>query len=97
MSGHGVGKSILRKEDERYMRGRGQFVADFKLLGMKEAAFLRSPLAHDCIRDIQHRRSRRLELVPMRRLRCRGQIVKGHGTLLQPLTAPIVRPRTMCF
>ena len=37
MSGHGVGKSILRKEDERYMRGRGQFVADFKLPGMKEA------------------------------------------------------------
>ena len=52
MSGQGVGKSVPRKEDDRYMRGRGQFVADLKLPGMKDVAFLRSPLAHARIRDI---------------------------------------------
>ena len=52
MSGQGVGKSVPRKEDDRYLRGRGQFVADIKLPGMKEVAFLRSPLAHARIGDI---------------------------------------------
>ena len=42
----GVGASLLRKEDERFMRGRGQFVADIHLPGMKDVAFLRSPVAH---------------------------------------------------
>jgi len=52
MSGQGVGKSVPRKEDDRYMRGRGQFVADIKLPGMREVAFLRSPLAHARLRAI---------------------------------------------
>ncbi len=42
----GVGGRLLRKEDERFLRGRGEFVADIRLAGMKEVAFLRSPLAH---------------------------------------------------
>ncbi len=37
MSGQGVGKSVPRKEDDRYLRGRGQFVADIKLPGMNQA------------------------------------------------------------
>jgi carbon-monoxide dehydrogenase large subunit len=48
----GVGASLLRKEDDRYMRGRGQYVADVKLPGMKDVAFLRSPLAHARINNI---------------------------------------------
>ena len=31
--GHGVGASVLRKEDDRHLRGRGQFVADIPLQG----------------------------------------------------------------
>ncbi len=46
MSKQGVGACVLRKEDDRYMRGRGQFVADIRLSGMKDIAFVRSPLAH---------------------------------------------------
>jgi len=53
MSRQGVGKSVPRKEDDRYMRGRGQFVADIKLSGMREVAFLRSPPAHARIGAIQ--------------------------------------------
>jgi carbon-monoxide dehydrogenase large subunit len=49
---HGVGASLLRKEDERHLYGRGQFVADIKLPGMMEVAFVRSPHAHARIRSI---------------------------------------------
>ena len=45
-TGKGVGARLTRKEDDRYMRGRGEFVADIRLAGMKDVAFLRSPLAH---------------------------------------------------
>ena len=30
---YGVGASLLRKEDERHLHGRGQFVPDIKLPG----------------------------------------------------------------
>ena len=42
----GVGASVLRKEDDRYLRGRGIFIADMKLPAMQELAFVRSPVAH---------------------------------------------------
>ena len=48
----GVGVPLLRKEDDRLMRGRGQFVADIRLAGLKDVAFVRSPLAHARIRAI---------------------------------------------
>ena len=48
----GIGARLLRKEDDRFLRGRGQYVGDFKLPGMQEVAFLRSPLAHASIRGV---------------------------------------------
>ena len=42
----GVGAPLLRKEDDRYMRGRGRYVADIKPAGVCDVAFVRSPLAH---------------------------------------------------
>src|SRR5262249_49510776 len=42
----GVGASVLRKEDERFLLGRGQYVADVRMPGMQEVAFVRSPVAH---------------------------------------------------
>jgi carbon-monoxide dehydrogenase large subunit len=52
VTGQGIGARLLRKEDERYMRGRGQYVGDIRLPGMQEVAFLRSPLAHARIKVI---------------------------------------------
>jgi len=52
MTDQGIGARLLRKEDDRYMRGRGQFVGDIRLPGMQEVAFLRSPLAHARIKAI---------------------------------------------
>ncbi|WP_029554944.1 xanthine dehydrogenase family protein molybdopterin-binding subunit [Xanthobacter sp. 91] len=48
----GVGARLPRKEDDRLMRGRGQFIADIRLAGMQDVAFVRSPLAHARIRAI---------------------------------------------
>ncbi|MBP2148192.1 xanthine dehydrogenase family protein molybdopterin-binding subunit [Xanthobacter flavus] len=48
----GVGARLPRKEDERLMRGRGQFIADIRLAGMQDVAFVRSPLAHARIHAI---------------------------------------------
>jgi carbon-monoxide dehydrogenase large subunit len=53
MTDQGIGARLIRKEDDRYMRGRGQYVGDIKLAGMQEVAFLRSPLAHARILQIR--------------------------------------------
>jgi carbon-monoxide dehydrogenase large subunit len=59
MSDQGVGASVLRKEDDRFLRGRGQYVADFRFPNLREVAFVRSTVAHGRIRGIhipdQHR------------------------------------------
>jgi len=51
-TGQGVGARLLRKEDDRFLRGRGQFVADIRLPGLQDVAFVRSPLAHARIKAI---------------------------------------------
>lgn len=43
---HGIGQSILRNEDWKYLRGRGQYLSDIAMPGLKDVAFLRSPIAH---------------------------------------------------
>ena len=45
-SGLGVGASLRRKEDARFLHGRGRYVGDITRPGMLEVAFLRSPVAH---------------------------------------------------
>jgi carbon-monoxide dehydrogenase large subunit len=42
----GIGASLPRLEDARFLEGRGQFCADIALPGMLHAAFVRSPHAH---------------------------------------------------
>ncbi|WP_424140060.1 xanthine dehydrogenase family protein molybdopterin-binding subunit [Roseomonas chloroacetimidivorans] len=46
MSPEGVGASLLRKEDARFLHGRGRYVGDIRPAGLLEVAFLRSPVAH---------------------------------------------------
>ncbi len=52
MAEHGIGASVLRKEDDRFLRGRGQYVGDFQLAGMREVAFVRSPVAHARLKHV---------------------------------------------
>jgi carbon-monoxide dehydrogenase large subunit len=48
----GIGAALLRKEDQRFITGRGNYVADVKLPGMTFASFVRSPHAHARLKDI---------------------------------------------
>ena len=52
MANTGIGAAVARKEDGRFLHGRGQFVGDIKLAGMLDAAFVRSPVAHGRIVSI---------------------------------------------
>src|SRR5438477_5494711 len=47
-----VGRSLLRREDRRLLRGEGQFIADLVLPRMLHAVLVRSPVAHARIRSI---------------------------------------------
>ena len=47
-----IGAPIERVEDLRFLRGRGEYVADLAREGMLHAAILRSPIAHGRIRTI---------------------------------------------
>src|SRR5690348_14123991 len=48
----GMGHSVKRKEDPRFLRGRGHYVDDFKLPGMLYMDIARSPYAHAKILNI---------------------------------------------
>jgi aerobic carbon-monoxide dehydrogenase large subunit len=48
----GIGHSVKRKEDDRFIRGRGNYVDDVNLPGMLHMAVLRSPFAHARINSI---------------------------------------------
>ena len=48
----GVGARLSRREDDRFLRGRGQYVADIRLPRLQDVAFVRSPLAHARIRAV---------------------------------------------
>src|SRR5437762_7965150 len=55
---HGwLGRSDKRKEDERFVRGAGNYVDDIKLPGMLHMAILRSPYAHARINSIDTSRA----------------------------------------
>jgi len=46
MAIEGIGARALRKEDKRFITGKGQYTDDMVLPGMGHAAFVRSPHAH---------------------------------------------------
>ena len=49
---HGIGHSVKRKEDPRFIRGKGNYVDDVKLPGMLYLDIARSPYAHAAIKRI---------------------------------------------
>jgi carbon-monoxide dehydrogenase large subunit len=48
----GVGHSVKRKEDARFIRGKGQYFDDITLPGMLHMEILRSPYAHARLKSI---------------------------------------------
>ncbi|HEX2466613.1 MAG TPA: aerobic carbon-monoxide dehydrogenase large subunit [Solirubrobacterales bacterium] len=53
----GIGESVKRREDDRFLQGRGNYVDDITLPGMLHLALLRSPLAHARINSIDAERA----------------------------------------
>ena len=49
---HTLGDRMLRKEDGRFVRGKGNYVDDVQLQGMLHSAILRSPFAHAKINNV---------------------------------------------
>ena len=52
MGVEGIGARVPRKEDKRFITGRGRYTDDMAIAGMHYAAFVRSPHAHARIRSI---------------------------------------------
>jgi aerobic carbon-monoxide dehydrogenase large subunit len=50
--GEGVGASVRRVEDRRLLEGGGEYLADLRVPGSVELAFLRSPVAHARIKGV---------------------------------------------
>ncbi len=49
----GVGARLPRKEDKRFLKGQGEYVANIRINGMLDVAFVRSPMAHARIKGIR--------------------------------------------
>ncbi|MBI3998470.1 MAG: carbon-monoxide dehydrogenase large subunit [Armatimonadetes bacterium] len=49
---HGMGHAVKRKEDARFIRGKGTYIDDIKLPGMLYLDIVRSPYAHARIKAI---------------------------------------------
>src|ERR1700688_1306523 len=52
MGVEGIGASVVRKEDRRFITGKGRYVDDIKLQGTTYAHFIRSPHAHAKVKSI---------------------------------------------
>src|SRR5260370_26443174 len=59
MSGpEGIGDAVQRKEDRRFLVGKGRYTDDLQLAEQAFAVFVRSPHAHAAIRGIDRERAR---------------------------------------
>ena len=52
MGVEGIGASVARKEDKRFLTGKGRYTDDMSVPGMKYGFFVRSPYAHARIKSI---------------------------------------------
>jgi len=52
MGVEGIGQSVIRKEDKRFITGKGKYTDDIRLHGMTHAHFVRSPHAHARVKSV---------------------------------------------
>jgi aerobic carbon-monoxide dehydrogenase large subunit len=57
MTSTGVGASVKRKEDNRFITGKGRYTDDINLKGQTYAYFVRSPHAHATIKSINTKKA----------------------------------------
>ena len=59
-SGTGIGARVKRKEDMRFITGKGRFTDDINLKGQTHAYFVRSPHAHASIKSINTSKAKKM-------------------------------------
>jgi carbon-monoxide dehydrogenase large subunit len=60
MSETGIGARMLRKEDHRFITGKGRYTDDINMPGQAHAVFVRSPYAHAEIKKVNTKAAKRL-------------------------------------
>lgn len=89
-----VGRPLPRSEDLRFLTGRGRFVADLRLGGMQQVAFVRSPHPHARIRSIRVPKGKVYRAADLHGVRGIAPRWEGDGflpTTQPPLAAEVVR------
>jgi carbon-monoxide dehydrogenase large subunit len=109
MGVEGIGASVVRKEDRRFITGKGRYVDDIKLLGMTYAHFIRSPHAHAKVKGIDSSAAMKMPGVvavltgqqivddKVGNLICGWAITSKDGTPMKMGAWPAMAPETVRF
>src|SRR5256885_6167266 len=109
MGVEGIGASVVRKEDRRFVTGKGRYVDDIKLVGMTHAYFVRSPHAHAKVKSIESSEAMKMpgvvgvltgkELVDDKigNLICGWAVSSRDGTPMKMGAWPAMAPETVRF
>src|SRR6202023_746945 len=109
MGVEGIGASVVRKEDRRFITGKGRYVDDIKLQGMTHAHFIRSPHAHAKVKHIDSSAAMQMpgvvgvltgqEIVDDKvgNLICGWAITSKDGTPMKMGAWPAMAPETVRF
>src|SRR4029077_391927 len=109
MGVEGIGASVGRKEDKRFITGKGRYVDDIKLVGMTYAHFIRSPHAHAKVKSIDSSEAMKMpgvlavltgkELVDDKigNLICGWAIISKDGSPMKMGAWPAMAPETVRF
>src|SRR5947207_5169261 len=109
MGVEGIGASVKRKEDRRFITGKGRYVDDIKVVGMTYAHFIRSPHAHAKVRSIDSAAAMKMpgvlgvltgkQLVEDKvgNLICGWAITSKDGTPMKMGAWPAMAPETVRF
>src|SRR3979411_2252805 len=104
-----VGARVARKEDKRFITGKGRYVDDIRLHGMTYAAFVRSPHAHAKVKGIDSTAAKALPGVvdvltgqqigddKIGNLICGWMIHSKDGTAMKRGAWPAMAPDTVRF
>jgi carbon-monoxide dehydrogenase large subunit len=109
MGVEGIGASVVRKEDKRFITGKGRYVDDIKLVGLTFAHFVRSPHAHAKVKSIDSSAAKKMPGViavltgqqliddKVGNLICGWAITSKDGTPMKMGAWPAMAPETVRF
>ena len=109
MGMEGIGASVVRKEDSRFITGKGRYVDDIKVAGMTYAHFIRSPHAHAKVKSIDSAAAMKMPGVvavltgqqivddKVGNLICGWAITSKDGTPMKMGAWPAMAPETVRF